>query len=129
MTTTKENRPGDHLTGSPTDSTSRSVPPQHPPAVWTQRRFDASAPTRGADPEHVRPSAGLHITAGSPAETFLHAYQLGHASGFDAGFTAALRLIWSSLRGDELVPVPTWKLGHPPPAEWTVPVTAPEPDR
>ncbi len=27
------------------------------------------------------------------------------------------------LRGDELVPVPTWQPGCPPPREWTVPVT------
>ncbi|MGD1237276.1 hypothetical protein [Mycobacterium seoulense] len=28
------------------------------------------------------------------------------------------------LRGDELVPVPTWVPGWPPPREWTVPVSA-----
>lgn len=27
------------------------------------------------------------------------------------------------LRGDELVPVPTWQPGCPPPYQWTVPVT------
>jgi hypothetical protein len=32
---------------------------------------------------------------------------------------------WSlyELRGDTLVPVPTWQPGCPPPREWTVPVT------
>ncbi len=32
---------------------------------------------------------------------------------------------WSlyELRGDELVPGPTWQPGCPPPREWTVPVT------
>jgi hypothetical protein len=32
------------------------------------------------------------------------------------------------LRGDDdLVPVPTWKPGHPPPPSWTVPVTVANP--
>jgi hypothetical protein len=29
------------------------------------------------------------------------------------------------LRGDELVPVPGWQPGCPPPREWTVPMTVP----
>jgi hypothetical protein len=35
---------------------------------------------------------------------------------------------WSlyELRGDTLVPVPTWEPGCPPPRQWTVPVTAPD---
>lgn len=50
----------------------------------------------------------------------LHRY--GELTALPTGYRPSRAETWTlaELRGDELVPVPTWKPGRPRPAEWTV---------
>lgn len=107
MTTqNKRNRPGPTtLTGStPTDSTTASV--SHP--TTAERRYEAARrmpplSSGVVDPENIRPTTAMRISAGWDDETYRVAYARGHECGHARGWDDALRLVWKlfpALRAD-----------------------------